>query len=214
MDESVWSNGGMLLTGLNWSTGRKTLYSVGGRWMNEYGAMVEWYWQGKTEVLAEKHYTAWVVDEWMSMEQWWNEDNRIMQNYYEKNLFHCHFVYQKSYTDRTRDRLLTSEPLLALTLFYMSKVMSFHFRNCDVFRNTISITCNTNLTVSLSFALRGSWYSLLTLNHLISCLSRLIRVLRSFKLNDSHYICDRTKLDYSDLDPPKGEVWRGKLFVR
>jgi hypothetical protein len=25
----------------NWSTGRKTLYSVGGRWMNEYGALVE-----------------------------------------------------------------------------------------------------------------------------------------------------------------------------
>jgi len=34
----------MVLTGENWSTGRKTLYSVGGRWMNEYGAMVEWYW--------------------------------------------------------------------------------------------------------------------------------------------------------------------------
>jgi hypothetical protein len=32
----------------NWSTGRKTLYSVGGRWMNEYGTLVEWYWQGKT----------------------------------------------------------------------------------------------------------------------------------------------------------------------
>ena len=31
----------------NWSTGRRTLYSVGGRWMNEYGALVEWYWQGK-----------------------------------------------------------------------------------------------------------------------------------------------------------------------
>jgi hypothetical protein len=31
----------------NWSTGRETLYSVGGRWMNEYGALVEWYWQGK-----------------------------------------------------------------------------------------------------------------------------------------------------------------------
>ena len=43
----VWSNGGMILTGENWSTGRKTLYSVGGRWMNGYGAMVEWYWQGK-----------------------------------------------------------------------------------------------------------------------------------------------------------------------
>ena len=47
MDEWVWSNGGMILTGENWSTGRKTLYSVGGRWMNEYGATVEWYWQGK-----------------------------------------------------------------------------------------------------------------------------------------------------------------------
>ena len=38
----------------NWSTGRETLYSVGGRWMNGYGALVEWYWQGKTEVLGEK----------------------------------------------------------------------------------------------------------------------------------------------------------------
>jgi len=54
MDEWVWSNGGMILTGENWSAGRKTLYSVGGSWMNEYGAMVEWYWQGKREVLGEK----------------------------------------------------------------------------------------------------------------------------------------------------------------
>jgi len=53
MNEWVWSNGGMILTGENWSTGRKTLYSVGGRWMNEYGAMLEWYWQGKTEVMGE-----------------------------------------------------------------------------------------------------------------------------------------------------------------
>ena len=55
----------------NWSTGRKTLYSVGGRWMNVYVAMVEWYWQGKTAVLGEKHYTGWVVDEWM--DEWLNE---------------------------------------------------------------------------------------------------------------------------------------------
>jgi len=41
MDGWVWSNGGMILTGENGSTGRKTLYSVSGRWMNEYGAMVE-----------------------------------------------------------------------------------------------------------------------------------------------------------------------------
>ena len=31
---------------------------------------------GKTEVLGEKHYTAWVVDGWMSMEQWWNHTDR------------------------------------------------------------------------------------------------------------------------------------------
>jgi len=30
----------MILTGET-SAGRKTLYSVGGRWMNEYGALVE-----------------------------------------------------------------------------------------------------------------------------------------------------------------------------
>jgi hypothetical protein len=77
MNEWVWSIGEMVLTGEtevlgerhytasvvdewmimehwwngtdmgNWSTGRKTLYSVGGRWVGEYGALVEWYWQGK-----------------------------------------------------------------------------------------------------------------------------------------------------------------------
>jgi hypothetical protein len=69
MEELAWSNGGKILTGENWITGRKSLYSVGGKWMNEYGAMVEWYWQGKSEVLGE-HYTAWVVDGGMSVEQW------------------------------------------------------------------------------------------------------------------------------------------------
>jgi len=89
MDEWVWSNGGMILTGENWSAGRETLYSVGGRWMNEYGAMVEWYWQGKTEVLGEKHYTVWVVDGWMSMEQWWNDTDRVNLRYWERNIIQC-----------------------------------------------------------------------------------------------------------------------------
>ena len=31
---------------------------------------------GETEVLGEKHYTAWVVDELMSMEHWWNDTDR------------------------------------------------------------------------------------------------------------------------------------------
>jgi hypothetical protein len=86
VDEWVWSFGGMKLTRENWSTGRKTLYSVGGRWMsmehwwndtdrgnwstrrktlysvggrwmNEYGALVEWYWQEKPEVFGEKPLT-------------------------------------------------------------------------------------------------------------------------------------------------------------
>jgi len=37
----------------NWSTGRKTLHSVGGRWINGYGALVEWYWQGKLKYLEK-----------------------------------------------------------------------------------------------------------------------------------------------------------------
>jgi hypothetical protein len=31
---------------------------------------------GETEVLGEKLYTAWVVDGWMGMEQWWNDTDR------------------------------------------------------------------------------------------------------------------------------------------
>ena len=54
----------------NWSTGRQKLYSVGGRWMNEYGAMVEWYWMVETELLGQKHYIVWVEDEWFIMEKW------------------------------------------------------------------------------------------------------------------------------------------------
>ena len=30
----------------------------------------------ETEVLGEKHYAVWVVDGWMSMEQWWNDTDR------------------------------------------------------------------------------------------------------------------------------------------
>jgi hypothetical protein len=45
--------------------------------------MYEWVWSiggmlltGETEVLGEKHYTALVVDVWMSMEHWWNDTVR------------------------------------------------------------------------------------------------------------------------------------------
>jgi hypothetical protein len=31
---------------------------------------------GEIEVLGEKRYIAFVVDEWMSMEQWWNDNEK------------------------------------------------------------------------------------------------------------------------------------------
>jgi hypothetical protein len=66
--------------------------------MNEYGAMVERYWQAKTEVLGEKHYTACVVDKWMSMEQSWNDTDRGKLKYWEKNLSKWRFTQHKSHT--------------------------------------------------------------------------------------------------------------------
>jgi hypothetical protein len=96
MNEWVWSNGGMILTGEKWSTGRGTLYSVCGRWMNENEAFVEWYWQGKSELLGEEHYTACVVDEWMSMEEWLNDTDRGNPRKLVTNLSQCVFQ-QKSH---------------------------------------------------------------------------------------------------------------------
>ena len=52
------------------------LYSVGGSWMNENGAVVEWYWQGKSEVLGEKSLYK-VGGRWM------NECGGIVEWYWE-----------------------------------------------------------------------------------------------------------------------------------
>ena len=83
-----WSNGGMILTGENSSTGGKTLYSVGGRWMNEYGAMVEWYWQGKTEVLGEKTLYSvggrWINEYGAMVEWYWQGKTEVLG---EKTLY-------------------------------------------------------------------------------------------------------------------------------
>ena len=127
MNGWVWRNAGMILTGENWSAGRKTLYSVGGRWINECGAMEEWYWQGKTEVLGEKHYTVWVVDGWMSMEQWWNDTDRGKLKYWEKDLSVAVLLYPPQISrdltwDRTRvsalrGRRLTAHAGLFLNMF-------------------------------------------------------------------------------------------------
>jgi hypothetical protein len=46
-------NGGMILTGETWITGRKTLYSVGGRWKNECGKWWNDTDRGKLKCLEE-----------------------------------------------------------------------------------------------------------------------------------------------------------------
>ena len=118
MDEWVWCNGGMIVTGENWSTGRKTIYSVGGRWMNEYGAMVEWYWQGKTEVLGEKHYTAWGG-------RWMNEYGAMVEWYWQGK---AEVLGEKSF-------LLPFNFPLALTTSCTCLLLGFQPRNnnlCDV----------------------------------------------------------------------------------
>ena len=92
------------------------LYSVCGRWMNGYGAIVEWYWQwemevlggklyivwvvvvdaygtmvelylqGENDVLGGKHYIVWVVGEWKCLEQWWNGTDSGKRMYRERNI--------------------------------------------------------------------------------------------------------------------------------
>jgi hypothetical protein len=63
--------------------------------------MDEWVWRiggmiltGETEVLGEKHYTASVVDEWMSMEHWWNGTDRGNWST-GREMFQCQFIYHE-----------------------------------------------------------------------------------------------------------------------
>ena len=71
----VWSNGGMILTGETWSIGRKTLYSVGGRWMNG------WVWSNGGMILTGENWSIgrktlysvggrW-MDEYIAMVEWY-----------------------------------------------------------------------------------------------------------------------------------------------
>ena len=63
VNEWVWMSGGMIRTVEPWNTGRKIFYTVCGRWMNVYGAVVVWYCLSKSEVLGEKYYRVWFFDE-------------------------------------------------------------------------------------------------------------------------------------------------------
>ena len=48
----------------NWSARRKTLYSVGSSWMIENGALVEWHWQGNWSAGRKTLYS--VGGRWMN----------------------------------------------------------------------------------------------------------------------------------------------------
>jgi hypothetical protein len=76
---------GMILTGENLSTGRKTLYSVGGRWMNKYGA-----WNDTDR------------GNWsngVSMEHCCNNNDRRKPKYPETNLPHSYFLQHRQGTE-------------------------------------------------------------------------------------------------------------------
>ena len=53
-----------------------------GGWVWSNGGMIL---TGETEVMGEKRYTAWVVDGWMGMEQWWNDSDWGNPKYREVN---------------------------------------------------------------------------------------------------------------------------------
>ena len=58
-------------------------FVFGGERVSNNGGMIL---TGETEVLGEKLYTVWVVDGWISMEQWWNDTDRGKLKYWEKNI--------------------------------------------------------------------------------------------------------------------------------
>ena len=49
---------------------------------------------GETWSTGRKHFTAWVVVEWINMEQWWNDTDRRNTNRY-KILFQSHITHYK-----------------------------------------------------------------------------------------------------------------------
>ena len=68
---------------------KKKLKSMGGRLLNECEAIVESYWQGKTEELVDKNNTAWVGDGWISVEQWRSDTQRGKLKNLEKKILEC-----------------------------------------------------------------------------------------------------------------------------
>jgi hypothetical protein len=56
----------MILKGEDCNTYRK-IFRAGVRSSNEYVEIVEWYWNGKTEMFGEKYFTECLVEKLMNM---------------------------------------------------------------------------------------------------------------------------------------------------
>jgi hypothetical protein len=55
-----------------------------GKNINEYVAIVEWYWKGKIEIFGEKYYTECVVEEIICIKELLNDTERGNLNYLQQ----------------------------------------------------------------------------------------------------------------------------------
>ena len=131
--------------------------------MDGCGAMVEWYWQGKTEVLGEKHYTAWVVDGWMSVEQWWNGTDREKLKCWEKNPSHWLHSWQTVH-DLAWYRMKAPMVVLSVTLDAV-RIWSLMYQLCSISKfpqasKKLNVKCSSffALIPEQSYAFVPCWY--------------------------------------------------------
>jgi hypothetical protein len=112
----------------------------------------------------------------MNMEQWWDYADRGKPTYWEKNLFHCQYVHQKSHIDGTsavRRRHLNTEP--------------WQGRDVLCFTSVSQSRCQTDTSNNSQ--------------HLLSDPHRLMSLDKN--LRNAYVINDYTRYDGSDCDCPR-----------
>ena len=160
------------------------MLSITNQWMNEYGATEEWYWQGKTEVLGEKHYTAWVVDGWMSMEQWWNDSDRGKLKYLDDNLSQCHLVHHKFHTDWPR---IEPRPPQWPVSSQPPAQPSYCFLTCSI-KNSVKILLSPRSTEPYIFVYLLMLSVSQTARHQTTCVERRLGLFHTY-IVDLNPIC-------------------------
>ena len=78
----------------------------------------------ETEILGERNYTAWVVDGWMSMEQWWNDTDRGNKSAVRET-YHSVVPYTKIATMESLYQTRCSTVLLAASSLMPNTRQSF-----------------------------------------------------------------------------------------